>query len=307
MRPQPPLYARRLACGNGRIRNDRRPRRVLRTLPGRGRPDESRTDVTKRTCSVPGCERQQKARDWCRTHYDRWRKTGDAGDALIRDYRRFICLVDGCDRPHLARGYCNAHYHRVAKNGAPGGASISIKDPSRLCSVDGCGIKAVGHGMCRTHWARNRKTGTPGTGYIKHLTDPTARNEAGEKRCPSCETWRPLSDFTKCASTPDGLYKRCRVCTRAAILLKSYRMTLEAYEALLDSQGGGCRICSTRPSAPYSLHVDHDHSCCSGRSTSCGQCVRGLLCSSCNTALGLLADDPIRLRSAVEYLEGGRG
>ncbi|SDT83772.1 endonuclease domain-containing protein [Gordonia westfalica] len=53
------------------------------------------------------------------------------------------------------------------------------------------------------------------------------------------------------------------------------------------------------------LHIDHDHSCCPPRSKqwrTCGQCVRGFLCGSCNRGLGLLKDDPNVLRSAIEYL-----
>lgn len=42
------------------------------------------------------------------------------------------------------------------------------------------------------------------------------------------------------------------------------------------------------------LAVDHCHE--NGH-------VRGLLCSSCNTAIGLLRDDPAILRSAIAYLE----
>ncbi len=43
------------------------------------------------------------------------------------------------------------------------------------------------------------------------------------------------------------------------------------------------------------LMVDHDHTT--------GE-VRGLLCHNCNRAIGLLREDPERLRRAIEYLEG---
>lgn len=53
--------------------------------------------------------------------------------------------------------------------------------------------------------------------------------------------------------------------------------------------------------------IDHDHNCCDIPSSdpgpvSCGECVRGLLCRQCNTALGMLQDDPDRILGLVEYL-----
>ncbi len=60
------------------------------------------------------------------------------------------------------------------------------------------------------------------------------------------------------------------------------RITPEQYWALRKSQGDACAICE-RPFSELKLnpHIDHDHTCCPGRN-GCGECVRGLLCPSCN-------------------------
>jgi hypothetical protein len=42
------------------------------------------------------------------------------------------------------------------------------------------------------------------------------------------------------------------------------------------------------------LHVDHDHK--TGK-------VRGLLCNTCNTSLGLLSEDKNRITGLITYLE----
>jgi hypothetical protein len=69
-------------------------------------------------------------------------------------------------------------------------------------------------------------------------------------------------------------------------------ITPEFYDALLLAQDGKCAVCGTTDPGqnsygPQSFCVDHDWSCCPpGRN--CGNCVRGLLCSNCNRAEGLL-------------------
>lgn len=50
-----------------------------------------------------------------------------------------------------------------------------------------------------------------------------------------------------------------------------------------------------------SLVVDHDHSCCPG--TSCGSCVRGLICHNCNWAAGAVNDDPGVALQLSTYLQ----
>lgn len=80
-------------------------------------------------------------------------------------------------------------------------------------------------------------------------------------------------------------------------LKREYGITLEDYGAVLEQQGFGCCVCGRKDSG-HSKHknfsVDHDHKT---------GIVRGLLCSPCNHAIGLLGDDPQRIRAAANYLE----
>lgn len=57
-----------------------------------------------------------------------------------------------------------------------------------------------------------------------------------------------------------------------------YHVDIEWYRA---NVMGPCQICKEKPyQAP--LHIEHDHACCGG-SGSCGKCIRGLVCASCNS------------------------
>lgn len=87
--------------------------------------------------------------------------------------------------------------------------------------------------------------------------------------------------------------------------LSRYGITPDTYSDLLKRQNGVCAICRRPPADGRSLHVDHDHACCPGRK-SCGACVMGLLCHSCNVSLGLMGDDPERITALAEYASGRR-
>ncbi len=83
------------------------------------------------------------------------------------------------------------------------------------------------------------------------------------------------------------------------IQLKSnHGITKEQWEEIYAKQNGACAICDL---STYDLHVDHDHACCSGR-RSCGMCIRGLLCGSCNRAMGLIKDNKETAKKMIEYL-----
>ena len=74
----------------------------------------------------------------------------------------------------------------------------------------------------------------------------------------------------------------------SATIKYKYGITYKEYESMLEKQGGGCAICQTKDSGGRGrFHIDHDHSCCPTQKT-CGKCVRGLLCSKCNTKLSVI-------------------
>lgn len=74
-------------------------------------------------------------------------------------------------------------------------------------------------------------------------------------------------------------------------LWHEYKIRLEEYNIILLSQNGVCKIC--KQTSSQTLAVDHDHN--TGK-------IRGLLCKSCNTGLGLFEDSIERLKNAIEYL-----
>lgn len=74
--------------------------------------------------------------------------------------------------------------------------------------------------------------------------------------------------------------------------LARYGLTEETYQAMVSAQSGCCAICQ-RPPKLHRLYVDHCH-----RTGT----VRGLLCNTCNAAIGMLEDRPDLLKHALAYL-----
>lgn len=77
-------------------------------------------------------------------------------------------------------------------------------------------------------------------------------------------------------------------------LLTRYGMTLEDFARLEHAQDRKCAGCLKPLEHGKKLHVDHDH--VTAR-------VRGLLCNSCNHALGMVDDSVATLARLISYLE----
>ena len=83
-------------------------------------------------------------------------------------------------------------------------------------------------------------------------------------------------------------------------LRRIYGISLEDYLNIYTKQGGNCAVCKValpnwdvKGKARKNMHLDHNHE---------NDVVRGILCSNCNMAIGLLKDDPNIVESAFLYL-----
>jgi hypothetical protein len=76
-------------------------------------------------------------------------------------------------------------------------------------------------------------------------------------------------------------------------------LSSKEYQEMLEESNHRCSICklperTLRRGKPMQLSVDHDHET---------GIIRGILCHSCNAALGHFRDSKIVLASAIEYLD----
>jgi hypothetical protein len=145
------------------------------------------------------------------------------------------------------------------------------------------------------------------------------------KFCKKCFNEKSVSLFPKNKSRKDGLAHYCTECTKKNWNIKKekyykkaeeykeknkkeitsykkdwhyktkYNLTLEELEELRVKQNYCCALCNKHESLTprKSLCVDHCH--ITGK-------VRGLLCESCNQALGLFYDNTETLKRAIKYL-----
>jgi len=108
----------------------------------------------------------------------------------------------------------------------------------------------------------------------------------GRKHCPRCQRIKAVSQFDRKPSKPCGFNSWCKSCTRA-----TYE-GIDPIEYAAAKAVRRCEVCGVG----RELHVDHDHDFTSRAP------VRGVLCSSCNTAIGMFKESPDLLRRAVAYL-----
>ena len=159
--------------------------------------------------------------------------------------------------------------------------------------------------------------------HLAHL-----KNSMEAKVCSKCKETKEQDAFSVNGGGRLGRKSVCKSCTRLAErerrlkkksldpegtkhrrhvkkLLVNYGLSEQDYENILLQQGYCCAICKigvkeyseNHPTQNY-LVVDHCHK--TGK-------IRGLLCSSCNSGLGLLGDNAESLWVAYLYLTYSEG
>lgn len=131
------------------------------------------------------------------------------------------------------------------------------------------------------------------------------------KVCSSCGQNKLLSQFHRNRGTKDGRGACCKKCKAQEYkalssedldkrygreLKRKYGLTLDDYDVLYSKQNKRCGICKTTKPGDKKKYFCVDHNHATGK-------VRGLLCQSCNTGLGLLKDQVCILESAIDYLK----
>ena len=86
---------------------------------------------------------------------------------------------------------------------------------------------------------------------------------------------------------------KIKVRDRNTRLTTAYGINLKEWEKIFEQQGRKCAICGATSPGKQNWRTDHNHVT--------GQ-VRGILCNSCNTSLGLFDEDIQRIQCAIDYV-----
>lgn len=189
------------------------------------------------------------------------------------------CIWPDCTTPWLAQKYCSNHYQQARRTGLIVTVDaewhrITGADPDRLTGV----CSRCGEVEIRMILTKGRRTPT----CYPRLLEVRAAKRQREVGTEAYNAYH--RDYTR---------------------RRKYGLPKGGIEQLVEAAGHQCAICEC-PVTIESARIDHDHSCCSDDRQTCGECVRGVLCNSCNSGIGLLRDDPAILRAAISYLESSR-
>lgn len=123
---------------------------------------------------------------------------------------------------------------------------------------------------------------------------------ADGRACLTCGEWKPWSEFASDKRRANNKASNCMECGRWRSVKAQLGITRAEWLWLAQQQGNVCYLCG-EVKDDRKLCVDHDHACCpDGRA--CKQCIRGLLCDTCNRLIGLAETRQLVADRFADYL-----
>lgn len=111
--------------------------------------------------------------------------------------------------------------------------------------------------------------------------------------CLKCGEFKDNGDFFFKKGKPRSICKKCYGDSDNNSRFSNRGVTRQVFDDMIKNQLGKCAICGKILDSPKKSFIDHDHR--SG-------VIRGILCPSCNTMIGLSNDNPDILSKAIKYL-----
>lgn len=195
------------------------------------------------------------------------------------------CTFLNCQNPSDSHGLCSGHNKQRYK----GKELTPLRQRIKICTFQGCSKLHDGHGLCMGH-NRQRRQGkelSPLRPYIKN----DGSVPEGQQLCRSCLIVKPQDEFHRHKGAFNGRALHCKNCARIKDKIRTFRLSLEDLVVILKEQNNQCAVCETPLGKKFA--IDHCHFT--------GE-VRGILCSLCNSGIGLLRDNPDICERASIYL-----
>lgn len=131
--------------------------------------------------------------------------------------------------------------------------------------------------------------------------------------CKHCKSFKDTIYMKSDKTSKSGFRSSCKICTNIQAkkyhkknperskkynLLRKFNLNLTNYNEMLKKQNNVCKICLQHEKNNRNLAVDHCHKT---------NKIRGLLCTQCNTGLGLFNDNIDTMLKAINYLKQTKG
>ena len=244
-------------------------------------------------CDYCKQEKTIAAKGLCRACYGRLRNNGTCEKVRKRN----TCKIDGCDKFVVTKGLCDAHRKRLARYGTTDSLRpddwgerekhplyVYWNDTKRRNTLNICDewvndfwsfVNTVSPRPSKNHYIRavdlDCELGDRNWQWVEGITDAN-RQIANREKSRNSEKSRVRASSSERASMLEKADGKCEICGT-------------------EDNGNDCP--TTGVVKKKSLCVDHCHE--TGK-------LRGILCRSCNVAIGHFKDDVSLLKQAIVYL-----